>query len=369
MEKEINNPIFEGLPYKFILGPCSAESKEQLTSIAEGLMQTKENFIFRAGVWKPRTKPGGFEGLGDIALSWLDNDIQNKLGIKCAIEVANREQVYLAISNNIKILWIGARTVCDPFAVQEIADALKDFDPNDEVHVLVKNPISPDEALWEGAIMRFYKIGKHKISAIFRGFSHYNTACKYRNNPIWSIPLKLKMKYPSLQIYCDPSHISGNSDYVNEIIDKAHVVGFSDFMIEVHNCPNEAWTDASQQITPEKMQKIIEYRVKPFERFKEDKNENYQINLALASKREMIDEIDESLFNLLAERFDICKKIAEIKEDHHVTTIQPSRIEEKNQKFKRIAEQLNLNEKFVMDIWNLVHEESVDIQEKYRQSL
>lgn len=351
----------KSLPCNYILGPCSAESEEQIENISKSLKKNLGDidFIFRSGVWKPRTKPGGFEGLGEIALDWLDEYVISN-DIDCAVEVANKMQVDLAVSKGIKVLWIGARTTCDPFAVQEIAEAVySHYDKGKEIHVLIKNPISPDLELWDGAFQRFFAFGIDRIGAIFRGF-HNMKLKKYRNEAIWSVPLEMMSRYPDMQMFCDPSHIAGKREYIAEIIDKANDLGFYNYMIEVHDNADKAWTDARQQISPDYTRDLIKYRIESH------KQGVLKGNLPfidkMYSKREMIDELDETLMRTLAKRFNVCKEIALIKKDSNQSIFQKERAEFKRRDFLKMAKDLNVSSEFSSMLWELIHKESIQIQ-------
>ncbi len=336
-----------------ITGPCSAESEEQVLKIAKKLKENNNCDIFRAGIWKPRTRPGGFEGVGSIGLKWLTN-VKKETGLPIAIEVANVKQVYEALKNKVDYLWIGARTTTNPFAVQEIADALQGVD----IPIMIKNPINPDINLWIGAIERFLKAGINDIMAIHRGFSSYKKN-KYRNTPIWQIPIDLNREMPGIKIICDPSHISGKKELLQEVSQKALDLCFDGLMIEVHNNPNKALSDAEQQITPENFKKLEEKLIARKERFEDTKYIDSIHNI-----RAKIDIKDNEIIDKLQERFEIVKRIGEYKKKQNITVLQTKRWADIL--FNRIkkAEKLGFSKEFISKFFKSIHEESINWQIK-----
>lgn len=342
-----------------IAGPCSIESKEQFFNTCNQLRELGFTNI-RGGVWKPRTKPGGFEGLGELALQWMKEYKVLYPQMLMFCEVANKDQLNLALSYDIDGIWIGARTTVDPFAVQEIADALSSIEYKQNLIVMVKNPVCPDIDLWEGAIQRIWKAGidPNNVIAIHRGFKIYGQS-KYRNEPIWRIPLDLKIKYPNLKIFVDPSHISGNREYIPEIVKEAiNVYGFDGLIIESHFEPNNAWTDAKQQLVPCKMKEIID------EVFN-DKTNSISNTKELDDYRKQIDWCDTQLLYFLGQRQEISKKIGNYKKTNNMTTFQKDRWKNLlNNIVKEGFEKYGLSEKYIEDIWEIIHENSIDIQSK-----
>ena len=345
-----------------IAGPCSIESKEQFFKTCDWLAALGFKNI-RGGVWKPRTKPGGFEGLGEIALKWMQEYKTLSPKTKMYCEIANKDQLDLAIKYNIDGIWIGARTTVDPFAVQEIADELKHLIDNsllsDDFIVMVKNPVCPDLDLWEGAIQRIYNTGinKDNVIAIHRGFKVYEPT-KYRNEPLWRIPLELKTKYPELKIYVDPSHISGNSIYVKDIINTAmNIYNFDGLIVEAHYEPSIAWTDASQQITPLQLSEFLNDVCKPC------KVAAFDNTIELDSYRKEIDECDLKLLSILNDRLEISKKIGAYKKMHYMKTYQNTRWHDLLNNLTDIAEhKYGLDKNYIQDIWQIIHEESIKVQ-------
>jgi chorismate mutase len=335
-----------------IAGPCSAETEEQVLSTAREMVD-KRIQVFRAGVWKPRTRPGNFEGHGKKALPWLKK-VKEETGMKIAIEIANAQHAALALEYDMDILWIGARTSVNPFAVQEIADAIKGTDKI----ILIKNPINPDLALWIGAVERFYKVGMKNIGVIHRGFSSFRPG-NYRNDPQWQLALDFKTKHPHIPMIIDPSHICGRRDCIQDIAQRALDLKYDGFMIETHINPDKAWSDAKQQITPSRLKEIIETLNLRRQNF-QDPHVLDQINFY----RSQIDELDNELLELLAERMKTAKKIGELKKEKNVAVLQRNRWSEIILKAKQKGISLGLSEKFINRIFNSIHQESIENQEK-----
>lgn len=326
-----------------IAGPCSAETEEQVMTTAKQLA-SKGCHIFRAGVWKPRTKPGGFEGNGETALPWMAN-VKKETGMLTATEVATPEHVEMALKYGIDLLWIGARTTANPFAVQALADALKGTD----VPVLVKNPVNPDLELWIGALQRINGAGITRLGAIHRGFSSYEKKL-YRNDPMWQIPIELKRRLPDLPIVCDPSHISGRRDLIAPLCQQALDLGMDGLIVESHCDPEKAWSDASQQVTPEVLDFIISRLVIRDTTIKTDH---------LKDLRSQIDEIDNQLIDLLAKRMKICRNIGEYKKENGITIVQTKRYSEILDKRGAQGSLLGVDTQCIKSIFEHIHEESV----------
>lgn len=331
-----------------IAGPCSAESKEQVLETAVQLANIGCR-IYRAGVWKPRTKPGGFEGYGEVALSWLE-EVKKEVDMLVAVEVATPNHVELALKHGVDVLWIGSRTTTNPFAVQSLSDALRGVD----IPVLVKNPMCPDLSLWLGAMERLNKVGVRKIAAIHRGFSVYGDEI-YRNAPIWSIPIELRRLVPDLSIICDPSHMGGKRDLIAQLSQQAMDLCYDGLMVESHYNPDVALTDANQQVTPTSLGKILEKLI-----IRNDKHERNE----LFEYRKRIDELDEIMIGLLSNRIKICRKVANYKATHGLTVLQTKRYDELMEKWIDWGEVYGLPTDFSQHIFRLIHEESINEQVK-----
>ena len=326
-----------------IAGPCSAETEEQVLETARSL-SAKGIKIFRAGIWKPRTKPGGFEGIGIKGLAWMKK-VKEETGMYIATEVATKDHVFEALKAGIDLLWIGARTTVNPFAVQEIADALKGVD----IPVLIKNPVNPDLELWIGAFERLYGAGIQRLAAIHRGFSSYDKKI-YRNLPLWHIPIELRRRMPDLPIFCDPSHIGGKRELIAPLCQQAMDLSFDGLIIESHCNPDAAWSDASQQITPDVLDYVLNLLVI---------REGTQTTENLSQLRGQMDNIDEQLLELIAKRMRISREIGVYKKEHDMPILQSPRYNEILEKRSNIGEQINLNTEFVKAIFREIHEESV----------
>ena len=338
-------------PY-IIAGPCSAESREQVLATAEALKELNIN-LFRAGVWKPRTRPGSFEGNGEKALGWLKEAMQ-QFNLPIVIEVAEPEHVELALKYDIDALWIGARTTVNPFQVQHIADALKGV----EIPVLVKNPVNPDVSLWQGAIERLEMAGIKEIAAIHRGFSTYSASSPYRNQPNWPIPIELKRRKPELPIICDPSHITGNRSIVGDIAQKAMDMGFDGLMIETHPTPGLALSDAEQQVTPQQLKEILC-------RITMRRSETVAgSNVELEHLRREMDSIDAEVIDLLARRMELSEKIGLVKKAANIAAYLPERWNEIVETRGERAEKLLLSREFVIALYERIHDESIKKQLK-----
>ena len=335
-----------------IAGPCSAETEEQVLKIAHDLKDTDVS-IYRAGIWKPRTRPGMFEGVGAIGLKWLQK-VKKETGLLTATEVANASHVKLALEYDIDILWIGARSTVSPFIVQEIADALNGTDKI----VLVKNPVNPDLSLWLGGIERLYSANIKKLGVIHRGFSTYEKT-KYRNNPEWQLPIELQNRFPDLPLICDPSHIAGRRDILQEISQTALDLNFDGLMIETHTDPDNAWSDAAQQITPKTLIKMMQDL-----KTRKVTNEEVDYNTKLNTLRTQIDVIDHGLLDTLGKRMNVAIKIGGLKKQKNVAVLQTKRWNEILGKMILEGEQKGLSEEFVLRMFKAIHQESINHQEK-----
>lgn len=346
MELELQKLNLPGVEEKrplIIAGPCSAETEEQVFNTAKQLSE-KGIKIFRAGIWKPRTKPGGFEGIGEQGLPWMQR-VKKELGMLVATEVANTKHVEAALNAGIDILWIGARTSANPFAMQEIADALKGAD----VPVLIKNPVNPDLELWIGAIERINGAGIKRIAAIHRGFSTYDKKL-YRNLPMWHIPIELHRRIPNLPVICDPSHIGGRRELIAPLCQQAMDLGFDGLIIESHCSPDNAWSDAKQQVTPDVLDFIIDRLVI---------RNIISSTESIEALRSQIDECDNSLLDILAKRMRINREIATYKREHNMTIVQATRYNEILDKRGAQGVLCGMSDEFVRTIFERIHEESV----------
>lgn len=326
-----------------IAGPCSAETEEQVLETAKDLAKNGVR-IFRAGIWKPRTKPGGFEGVGSVGLTWLQ-EVKKKTGMLVATEVANKQHVEEALNAGVDVLWIGARTSANPFAMQEIADSLVGAD----VPVLVKNPVNPDLELWIGAMQRIYNAGIRQIGAIHRGFSAYGKHL-YRNMPQWHIPIELRRRMPELTLICDPSHIGGKRELVAPLSQQAMDMGFDGLIVESHCDPDSAWSDKSQQVTPEVLNFILNMLVV---------RDTTQTTESLTLLRQQIDQIDNDLLEALSKRMRISREIGQYKKEHSMPVVQTGRYDDILNSRAAAAEELGMNGDFMKTVYQAIHEESV----------
>ncbi|MEI7802184.1 MAG: bifunctional 3-deoxy-7-phosphoheptulonate synthase/chorismate mutase type II [Bacteroidota bacterium] len=339
--------------YPFLMaGPCSAESAEQVLSVARELKKQNVH-LFRAGVWKPRTRPNSFEGVGEAGLKWLQQ-VKAETGLPVTVEVASPNHVELALKYDIDVLWIGARTMVSPFAVQSIADSLHGID----IPVIVKNPVNPDLDLWIGGIERIYNSGILNLAAIHRGFSTYDKT-KYRNKPLWEIPLELKRRFPSLPLLCDPSHIGGKRELLLQLSQKALDLNFDGLMIEVHPNPDEALSDAQQQITPTVFSELLKQLV--------IRKRNAEDSVAYSSLEELrilIDKLDEHLLETLNERMNYAEQIGSFKKENGIAIFQPERWNDIVTRIKFLASEKNLSEDIVLKIFDYIQKESIRKQSK-----
>lgn len=340
-----------------ISGPCSAETEEQLITTCLQLAETKKVDVLRAGIWKPRTKPGSFEGVGAEGLKWLDQ-AKKETGLKTAVEVANVKHVYSALKHNVDVLWLGARTTVNPFAVQEIADALEGVDTT----VLLKNPVNPDLALWEGGIERILKAGVKNVGAIHRGFSKYG-ASNFRNPPQWQIPIELKQRYPELTMICDPSHICGKRDNLLEVAQEAIDLNFDGIMLESHINPDKAWSDASQQVAPKELKKIAESII-----IRDSKLPQKGDNIELDILRQKINILDSELIDILSQRMETTDLIGEYKKEKKIKILQSNRWDEIMQKSIIEGKSRGLSKEFIVKFLSGIHIESINRQNNIMNS-
>jgi chorismate mutase len=335
-----------------IAGPCSAETEEQVLQIATEL-KNSDVTIFRAGIWKPRTRPGGFEGVGAVGLKWLQKAKQ-ATGLLMAIEVASAAHVKLALEHDIDVLWIGARTTVNPFAVQEIADALQGTDKI----VLLKNPVNPDLSLWIGGLERLYNANIKKLGVIHRGFSTYEKN-KYRNNPEWQIAIDMQNRFPDLPMICDPSHITGKRTMIQEVAQQALDLNYDGLMIETHHDPDQAWSDAEQQITPTVLkQMFLDLKVRKVT----DNASEYKQRMD--TLRLQIDGYDEKLLEIIGNRMQIVDQIGLLKKEKNVAILQNQRWNEILLKMTAEGKEMGLSSDFIMQLFKAIHQESINHQEK-----
>tara|TARA_R110001592_G_scaffold137257_1_gene355096 strand:+ start:4003 stop:5106 length:1104 start_codon:yes stop_codon:yes gene_type:complete len=355
--KSINNELsVHGGPI-LISGPCSAETEEQLITTCIQLAETKKVDVLRAGIWKPRTKPGSFEGVGAEGLKWLDQ-AKKETGLKTAVEVANVKHVYSALKHNVDVLWLGARTTVNPFAVQEIADALEGVD----ITVLLKNPVNPDIDLWEGSIERILKARVKNVGAIHRGFSKYG-ASNFRNPPQWQIPIELKQRFPELTMICDPSHICGRRDTLLEVSQEAIDLNFDGLMIESHINPDKAWSDANQQITPNELQKLAESII-----IRDSKLPLKGENIELDLLRQKINILDSELIDILSKRMEITDNIGLYKKKNRIKILQSTRWEEIIERSVTEGLSKGLSKEFIVKFLSDIHLESITRQNNIMNS-
>ncbi len=356
--EKINNWGIELQKRPFVIaGPCSAESEEQVIKTALELSKSNRIDAFRAGIWKPRTRPNSFQGIGSLGLRWL-RQVKKLTALPLATEVANAKHVYEALKYEIDILWIGARTSANPFAVQEIADALKGLD----VTVLVKNPINPELELWIGAIERINNAGVTKIGAIHRGFSGLGKS-PYRNMPQWSIPIELRRRIPDLPIICDPSHMGGKRNLIYGISQKALDLNYNGLIIETHIDPDNALSDAKQQLTPESLCEVLQKLV-----IRNINTNNLSFLNKLEDLRFKIDKLDNELIDLMSERMKIAKEIGQYKKDNNITVLQAHRWNAIVEKIEKIALDKGLSKKFISKVFKAIHLESINHQMKIMNS-
>jgi chorismate mutase len=336
-----------------ISGPCSAETEEQMVATAKQIAATGKVHALRAGIWKPRTRPGQYEGAGEEGLKWLISAKQ-ETGLPVTTEVANASHVEACLKAGVDILWVGARTTVNPFSVQEVADALKGVD----IPVMVKNPINPDVELWLGALERLNKAGITKMAAIHRGFSSFEKG-PFRNVPMWDLAIELKTRVPDLDMICDPSHIAGNRDLISFVSQKALDLDMAGLMIESHINPDAAWSDAKQQVTPAALSKIIDELV-----VRTQTTDNKTFKDTLSILREQIDQLDDEIMQKLSARMKISEKIGQYKKENNVTILQVNRWEEIIKTRIALCRAMGLNDEFTSDLLKLIHHESIQVQTK-----
>ncbi len=341
------------LPHPLVIaGPCSAETEEQVLKIAHQLKDSDVNY-YRAGIWKPRTRPGNFEGVGAIGLKWLQK-VKEETGLKTATEVANRTHVDLALEHDIDMLWIGARSTVSPFIVQDIADALEGTDKV----VLIKNPVNPDLSLWLGAVERLYSADIKKLGVIHRGFSTYEKT-KYRNIPEWQLAIELQTRFPDLPLINDPSHITGKRDMVFDVSQTALDLNFDGLMIETHFDPDNAWSDAAQQVTPDTLkQMFIDLKMR------KETDQEAEYNSKLTNLRAQIDVIDNQLIDTLGKRMKVSDEIGKLKKQKNVAVLQTNRWNAILGNMILEGEERGLSEEFVLRMFKAIHQESINHQEK-----
>ena len=340
-----------------ISGPCSAETEEQVLATAQRLAATGKVDMLRAGIWKPRTKPGMFEGIGTKGLPWLQQ-AKKLTGMPITVEVATGKQVQDALTFDVDVLWIGARTTVNPFSVQEVADALRGVD----IPVLIKNPINPDLELWSGAVERVARAGVKQIGLIHRGFSSYGNT-EYRNAPMWHLAIEMKRRNPEMMIINDPSHICGRRDILLDTAQKAIDLDFDGLMIESHIDPDNAWSDAKQQVTPERLAEMlssIQWR-------KEDVNSE-EYHAALEKLRQQINHLDDELMQIIGQRMKISEKIGEYKKNNNITILQTNRWNEILERAFKQGDKLGLSKEFITKYFDAVHMESINRQNKIMNS-
>ncbi len=352
-------PVFEDVTRPIqVLGPCSAETEEQVMATARQLAENDVRVdLFRAGIWKPRTRPNSFEGIGSEGLQWLKR-VREEFGFKITTEVANKEHAFEAIKAQVDVVWIGARTTVNPFSVQEVADALRGTD----IPVLIKNPINPDLSLWKGGIERILNVGLTRVGVIHRGFSKFGKSI-YRNIPEWQIPLALKREFPELQILCDASHIAGNRENLYMVSQKALNLNFDGVMLETHPTPDDAWSDAAQQVTPANLKKNVLDKLIVRRETGDDPVVQHNID----DLRSQIDLVDKELLQLYADRMNLAEKIGEYKKQNNITIYQQGRWSEILERTMQQAGPMGLSERFIDQVLKAIHQESINRQEKVMQ--
>ncbi len=350
--KEIMQEKWKKRPL-IISGPCSAETEDQVLETATRLANTGKVDILRAGIWKPRTKPGMFEGIGMKGLPWMAQ-AKKITGLPITVEVATAKHVEDALHFDVDMLWIGARTTVNPFSVQEICDALRGVD----IPVLIKNPINPDLELWCGGIERLQKVGVKQVGMIHRGFSNYGNT-EFRNAPMWHLPIEMKRRFPEMMLICDPSHICGNRTLLQSVSQKSIDLDFDGLMIESHIDPDNAWSDAKQQITPERLAKMLDELI-----WRSENTDEKEFLTALATLREQINHIDDELLVLIGQRMKIADKIGAYKKDNNITILQTNRWNDILEKAYKKGEKLGLGKEFITKYFDAIHLESINHQNK-----
>jgi len=354
--KEITQQAWNKRPM-IISGPCSAETEEQVLQTAQRLAATGMVDVLRAGIWKPRTKPGGFEGVGAKGLPWMQQ-AKKLTGLPVTVEVATGKQVQDALTFDVDILWIGARTTVNPFSVQEVADALRGVD----VPVLIKNPVNPDLDLWTGAVERVARAGIKQIGLIHRGFSSYGNT-EYRNAPMWQLAIEMKRRNPELMMINDPSHICGRRDILADVAQRAIDLDMDGFIIESHIDPDNAWSDAKQQVTPERLKEILEHII-----WRKEDVSSEEYHAALEKLRQQINHLDDELMQILSQRMKLAEKIGEYKKNNNITILQTNRWNEILERAFTKGDKLGLSKEFVTKYFDAVHMESINHQKKVLDS-
>jgi|SRR5436190_921094 len=354
--KEITQQAWNKRPM-IISGPCSAETEEQVLQTAQRLAATGMVDVLRAGIWKPRTKPGGFEGVGAKGLPWMQQ-AKKLTGLPVTVEVATGKQVQDALTFDVDILWIGARTTVNPFSVQEVADALRGVD----VPVLIKNPVNPDLDLWTGAVERVARAGIKQIGLIHRGFSSYGNT-EYRNAPMWQLAIEMKRRNPELMMINDPSHICGRRDILADVAQRAIDLDMDGFIIESHIDPDNAWSDAKQQVTPERLKEILEHII-----WRKEDVSSEEYHAALEKLRQQINHLDDELMQILSQRMKLAEKIGEYKKNNNITILQTNRWNEILERAFIKGDKLGLSKEFVTKYFDAVHMESINHQKKVLDS-
>jgi chorismate mutase len=352
VDVELEPISFEGELFTkpiFMAGPCSAETEEQVLNTARPLAEMGIK-LFRAGIWKPRTRPNAFEGVGSVGLKWLQT-VKKETGMLVSTEVANVKHVYEALKYGVDIIWIGARTSANPFAVQDIADSLRGVN----IPVMIKNPVNPDVDLWIGAIERINNAGIKQMAAIHRGFSSYDKTL-YRNVPQWQVPIELRRRVPNMPIITDPSHICGNREFLYDISQKAMDLNFDGLIIETHCNPDKALSDANQQVTPEGLKDILDRLVLRDPEIKEE------LMLTLAELRDQIDKLDDRIISVLDERMMVSEKIGAYKKDNNITILQTKRWDDMLKNRLRLGAKKGLSEEFIIKLFRSIHQESINHQ-------
>ncbi len=340
-----------------ISGPCSAETEEQVLATAQGLAATGKVDMLRAGIWKPRTRPGQFEGIGVKGLPWMAK-AKAITGLPITVEVATAKQVEDALNFDVDVLWIGARTTVNPFSVQEIADALRGVD----VPVLIKNPINPDLELWTGAVERVAKAGIKNIGLIHRGFSSYGNT-EYRNAPMWHLAIEMKRRNPDMMLICDPSHICGRRDILQEVAQTSIDLDYDGLIIESHVNPDEAWSDAKQQITPTVLGEMLDNIV-----WRREDVQSPEYHANLEKLRQQINQLDDELMQILSQRMKVAQKIGLYKKENNITILQTNRWNEILEKATAKGDKIGLSKEFITRYFDAVHMESINHQNKIMNS-
>lgn len=336
-----------------ISGPCSAETEVQVLATAQQLAATEQVHVFRAGIWKPRTRPGMFEGVGRVGLPWLQK-AKALTGQPMAVEVATAKQVEYALQHDIDLLWIGARTTVNPFSVQEIADALRGLD----IPVLIKNPINPDIELWSGAVERIARAGIRRYGLVHRGFSSYGNT-EFRNAPMWHLAIEMKLRYPNIPILNDPSHICGRRDKLHHVMQKAVDLDYDGLMIESHICPDKAWSDAAQQLTPDALMQLMQQIV-----WRKEHTESPSLHSLLDELRQQISQLDDELLEILSKRMQLVQEIGRYKKANNLTILQAGRWAEITEKAIHNGTAKGLSASFIKNFYEAMHIESIDQQKK-----